>query len=290
MNEEMDMGRMAILLCAGVSTGLLTMSVQRSFVRAMQRYRERYTHDAAHNLRDLYVFLDVKLLWPVMAWLAVTVFLFSLWLGANGFIAALLAVTCLTTPGLLIRYAKSCRLKRFEGQLPDALQSLSSSLSAGTSLVSGLQMLVQYSPPPLAQEFSVVAREVRLGVSLENALQHLMMRMPCPGVRAVGATMMVAVQTGGPMADMLARTASSLISEYQVQQRAQALMSQGWMQAWVMGCLPVGLMIVLAQMDDRFWPMLVQTAPGQFLLLTLGALEALGLLWLRRIAHQVAHG
>ena len=290
MIEELDTGRLVILLLAGVSSGLLTLSVQRSFMRVMQRYRERYTHDAAHNLRDLYVFLDVKLLWPVMAWLAVTVFLFSFWMSANGFVAVSLAGVCLTAPGLLIRYAKSRRLKRFEEQLPDALQSLSSSLSAGTSLVSGLQMLVQYSPAPLAQEFSVVAREVRLGVSLENALQHLMMRMPCAGVRAVGATMMVAVQTGGPMADMLSRTAASLMSERQVRQRAQALMSQGWMQAWVMGCLPIGLMLVLAQMDDRFWSMLLQSVPGQVLLVTLGVLEGLGLLWLRRIAHQVAHG
>lgn len=125
---------------------------------------------------------------------------------------------------------------------------------------------------------------------MENALQHLMMRMPCAGVRAVGATLMVAVQTGGPMAEMLARTASSLISERQVQQRAQALMSQGWMQAWVMGCLPIGLMLVLAQMDEQFWPMLVHSWPGQLLLLVLGFLEGLGLLWLRRIARQVAHG
>ena len=287
---DFDTGRLAILGCAGVSAALLTLSVQRSAVRAMQRYQERYTLDATHSLRDLYLFLDVRLLWPVMVWLAVTVFLFSLWFGLGWFMASMLAMVCLTAPGLLIRWAKIRRLKRFGEQLPDALQSLSASLAAGTSLVTALQMLVQYSSAPLAQEFSVVAREVRLGVSLESALQHLMVRMPCTGVRAVGATLMVAIQTGGPMAEMLAQTASSLITELQVQQRASALMSQGWMQAWVMGCLPLGLMAVLSQMDERFGPALVETTVGQMLIGVLLALELVGILWLRRIARKVAHG
>lgn len=287
---ELDIGRLAVLACAGVSAALLTLSVQRSAVRAMQRYQERYTHDATHSLRDLYLFLDVRLLWPVMVWLAMTVFLFSIWFGLGWFVASLLALVCLTAPGLLIRWAKVRRLKRFSEQLPDALQSLSASLAAGTSLVMALQMLVQYSAVPLAQEFSVVAREVRLGVSLESALQHLMARMPCTGVRAVGATLMVAIQTGGPMAQMLAQTASSLLTELQVQQRASALMSQGWMQAWVMGCLPLGLMAVLSQMDERFWPLLIDTVQGQTLIGVLFLLELVGILWLRRIARKVAHG
>ena len=101
---------------------------------------------------------------------------------------------------------------------------------------------------------------------------------------------MVAIQTGGPMAEMLAQTASSLITELQVQQRASALMSQGWMQAWVMGCLPIGLMAVLSQMDERFGPALVETTVGQMLVGVLLALELFGILWLRRIARKVAHG
>ena len=281
---------MAILSGSGVSMGLLTWSLQRSCMVAMQRYQARYTHDARHGLRDLYLFLDVSLLWPVMIWLGVTVFLLSIWVGAGLFVATFLSAICLTTPSVLIRYAKTRRLKLFENQLPDALQSLASSMAAGTSLVSGLQMLVQYAPTPLAQEFSVVAREIRLGVGLENALQHLMVRMPCDGVRAVGATLMVAIQTGGPMADMLAQTASSLVSSFQVQQRARALMAQGWMQAWVMGCLPIGLMVVLGQMDDKFWPAVMDTSMGHLLLGVLFGLEGLGLYWLRRIAKAVAHG
>ncbi len=67
-------------------------------------------------------------------------------------------------------------------------------------------------------------------------------------------------------------------------------MSQGWMQAWVMGCLPLGLMAVLSQMDERFWPLLIDTVQGQTLIGVLFLLELVGILWLRRIARKVAHG
>lgn len=92
------------------------------------------------------------------------------------------------------------------------------------------------------------------------------------------------------MAQMLGETASSLISEYQVQQKASALMSQGWMQAWVMGSLPFGLMFVMSRMDERFLPLLWGSGIGNLLLVFMAVLEFLGLLWLRRIARHVARG
>jgi tight adherence protein B len=156
--------------------------------------------------------------------------------------------------------------------------------------VGALHMLVQYSPTPLSQEFSVIEREVRLGVSLETAIQHLMVRMPCPGVHMLGAALMVAIQTGGQMADMLAETAASLLGEQHVQQKAAALMSQGWMQAWVMGGLPVGLVLILTSMDERFWVQITETGLGQSLLACLLLMECLGMWWLRRITKQVMSG
>jgi len=286
----MDIERAAVLACAGISSGLLVVSVQKTMFEAYRRHSERYTHDATHSLSDLYVFLDLRMLWPTMLWLAVTVFLLVLWCGAGWFLAVLLALACFAIPGSIIRWAKARRLKRFERQLPDALYSISAALAAGTSLSAALQMQVQYAPSPLSQEFSVVARQTRLGMSLENAIQQLMTRMPCAGVQALGATIMVANQTGGPMAQMLGETASSLISEYQVQQKASALMSQGWMQAWVMGSLPFGLMFVMSRMDERFLPLLWGSGIGNLLLVFMAVLEFLGLLWLRRIARHVARG
>ena len=75
-------------------------------------------------------------------------------------------------PRLLYAWLRKRRLRKFEEQLPDALMMLAGGLRAGASLTSAVQQLVAESQNPLAQEFSLVLREQRLGVSMEQSLNR----------------------------------------------------------------------------------------------------------------------
>ena len=59
--------------------------------------------------------------------------------------------------------------------------------------------------------------------------------------------------------------------------------AQGKMQAWVMGALPLVLLLVLSQIDPVSIHLLFTTPQGQGVLLTVCVLETLGVLCLRRI-------
>src|SRR5690606_39373426 len=70
------------------------------------------------------------------------------------------------------------RLQKFEEQLPDAFMLLSGSLQSGASLSMALENVVHQSPAPLSQEFGLLIKNIRLGVSLEDALLKLEKRIP----------------------------------------------------------------------------------------------------------------
>jgi tight adherence protein B len=59
--------------------------------------------------------------------------------------------------------------------------------------------------------------------------------------------------------------------------------TQGKMQAWIMGALPVVLLVVLSQIDPVSMHHLYSSLAGQVVLATVFTLECLGIYFLRRI-------
>ena len=63
------------------------------------------------------------------------------------------------------------RLKKFAGQLPDALELVARALRAGHSLAAGLHVVAEEMPAPIADEFGRVYEEQNLGIPIEDALR-----------------------------------------------------------------------------------------------------------------------
>lgn len=266
---------------------LLVWSLQRAAYHALKQYKSTYTNEAEHRLRDLFLFVDAAILLPGACGLAGVVGIAAWFLGAGPFVASALAVVCLFIPKLILRLALHQRRQQFEQQLPDALFALSSAMRAGASFATALQSLTQHALPPLSQEFCVVNDRIRLGISPQDAMHEMLIRLPSAALNMFSATVRVAIRTGGPMALMLEQTGKTLLANQQINLRLSSLMAQGWMQAWVMGAMPPGLMLVLSAMDDTFAPALLSTTAGHLVLVLIVFLEALGLWWLRAIARSV---
>ena len=73
-------------------------------------------------------------------------------------------------PWIYLAMKKSRRLKAFDSQLPDTLQLMSGSLSAGLSLAQSTDTVVREGSEPMAGEFRRALVEARLGVQVEDAL------------------------------------------------------------------------------------------------------------------------
>ena len=272
-----------LLLLAGLATGWSVWLVQRACYEALQRHRQLYTSDAEHRLRDLFVFVDLRMLWPAAGVLGFIMGGVAVLIGLPIIASAVLASGCWCLPSLCFTFAKRQRTRTFEAQLPDALGALSASVRAGLSLGAGLQALVQHALPPLSQEFAVVNRQVRLGASVGDAMQQLASRLGGKPLQILSITIRVALQTGGPMAAMLEQTERTLRDQAQLIARLDALTSQGWLQAWVMAGMPVALIIVLGSFDENFNDQLLYSRPGHLVLGAVTLFECVGLWWLRRM-------
>ncbi len=200
-----------------------------------------------------------------VVWVAVTVIL--LWLG----------------PRFVYGAVRKRRLRRIEAQLPDAIMSLAGALRAGASLNTGLVQLAQELQAPLAQEIELIVREQRLGVAQDTALDNFARRIPLPMVVLLVSTIRIAAETGGELADALVRTAHTLRAVAQAEGKIAALTAQGRMQAWVVGLLPVLLLLVLNRMEPEAMGKLWTTPIGWGALAAMVFLEGMGMWLIRRI-------
>ncbi len=271
------------LVCACLSIAMAAWLGQCLFFRASQHYRKQITEHAREELSDLFVFIDTTYLWPTLVCVAVGASLLLWWVTQSVLFAVCVGGVSFVLPRIVLSRAVRKRQRRFDLQLPELLSSLSGALRAGAGLSVALKHIVQDASPPLSQEFGLVLREQRMGVELTQALNNLYQRMPSESVELVSTMLIVGTRSGASLADLLDRLCTNLRARQHLERKVEVMTTQGKMQAWVMGALPVVLLLVLSQIDPLSVHLLHSTSVGQAVLATVFALECLGVYFLRRI-------
>lgn len=271
------------LFCVAVVVGVASWLVQGWFRLAYRRYQLAFQREAKARLSEFFLFFDPAQLWSLnlilCGGLALVVYILSGSLWLSGLVAGL----SLIAPQAAIAGLRRRRLARFDEQLPDLIQALAGALRAGSGVQAALRHIVVQAPAPLAQEFGLMLREQRMGVSFEQALAALYRRVPTEGTGLLVSSLNIAVQSGGNLAETLERIAATLRARLHLLARVRALTSQGKLQAWVMACLPFLLALALEALDPDSMAHLWHTRSGWAVIGVIIGLELLGVMFIRRI-------
>jgi tight adherence protein B len=241
-----------LMLAAGgfaVAVTLGCAMLMRMFRSGAASWQDSTTVMARGNLADLFIFVEPRRLWLVT--LAAVVAIPSLMLLVTGNLAmtVIVAVIVITTPQGLIKALRKKRNQKFAYQLPDGLASLSGALHAGLSLPQALAGLAEQQPAPFSQEIELVVRKQRLGMPLDQALAELEARVPGSEVSMFVTAVRIARELGGNLSETLERLADTLRRRLAMEGKIRALTSQGKIQGWIVGLLPIFLAGVLYVME-----------------------------------------
>jgi len=145
-----------------------------------------------------------------------------------------------------LRYRMRRRRKQFEAQLPDALTLIAGSLSAGHTFLRAIQLLCEEAPPPLQEEFARVVYETQLGDPIVDALERMAVRVEVRDVEWVVQAIRVQQTVGGKLADLLHTLADFIRAREEVRREVDVLTAEGRISAYVLGALPVILLILIS--------------------------------------------
>jgi tight adherence protein B len=175
----------------------------------------------------------------------------------NIVIVVLLFILGLRLPRIYVNMAANRRLRRFEGQLGDTLNLWVNALRSGYSVLQGMEAIAAELPPPVSKEFERVVQEVRLGLSLEQALNNMYRRVPSEDLDLVITAINIQREVGGNLAEILDIISFTIRERVRIKGEIRTLTAQGRLTGWVISLLPVGLGLLLYSINPTYGGQLV---------------------------------
>lgn len=181
-----------------------------------------------------------------------------------------------TLPRKVLSIMHKRRIKKFVIQMVDGLSLMSNGLRSGLNVPQALQIVTEELPNPISQEFGLVLSQNKLGVTLEDAMSNLSVRMPADDIEMFTTSVNILKETGGNLAETFDTISLTIRERIKVESKIAAMVSQGVLQGVIVVLMPFALAAVLYAIDpDRISPMFT-TIPGWILLLMMMTLQFLG--------------
>jgi tight adherence protein B len=189
----------------------------------------------------------------------------------------------LGAPKLAIAMMARKRLASFTGQFADALDIIIRGVRSGLPLGECINIIGREMSDPVGGEFRLVSEGQKLGLNFQEALERAVERMPTPELRYFSIVIAIQQQTGGNLAETLAKLSDVLRARKRMRDKVQAFASEARASAYIIGSLPVIVMALLAVVAPQYVGLLFTTEVGNILLFIGGVTEAMGVLVMRKM-------
>ena len=175
----------------------------------------------------------------VNAALAATVALLIVLNGGTLFLALCAGVLAgVGVPHLVVSRLVKRRLAAFVARFPEAIELLVRGLRSGLPIAETLGVVAREVPGPVGAEFRAVVERIKIGRTMEDALQVTADRLDMPEFQFFVITLGIQRETGGNLAETLSNLADVLRKRAQMKLKIRALSSESKASAMIVGALP----------------------------------------------------
>jgi tight adherence protein B len=143
-----------------------------------------------------------------------------------------------TLVGLYMAIVRRKRIDRFGVQMPDALDIIVRGLRVGHPFTTAIELVAREMPDPIGSEMGMTADEMTFGQDIVTAVTNLHRRVGQDDLLFLAIAVSVQSQTGGNLADVLARLASLMRERITMSLKIKALSAEGRMSAWFLTAMP----------------------------------------------------
>ena len=160
--------------------------------------------------------------------------------------AMLVGLIAVAGPHMWMKSRQSRRTRAISAQLPDALDMLGAALRSGFAFQRGLQLIRSQMHPPISEEFGRVIAETQFGVSLEVALDSLVIRTGNYDLELVVSAVQTQLSLGGNLAEILTNIAAMIRERVRLAGEIGAATAEGRMSAGILLAMPFGVGILIS--------------------------------------------
>lgn len=151
----------------------------------------------------------------------------------------------LLLPGFYVKREKGKRLNNFNDQLGDMLSLMVNGLRAGYSTMQAMEAVSKELPSPICDEFRRVVQEMQLGVSMEDALDNLLRRIPSEDLDLIVTAINVQREVGGNLAVILDTISHTIRERVRIKGEIKTLTTQVMYSGRFLAMMPLAVMGLL---------------------------------------------
>ncbi|EGD57296.1 type II secretion system protein [Novosphingobium nitrogenifigens DSM 19370] len=155
-------------------------------------------------------------------------------------------------PHFAVSWAINKRINNFITRFPDALELLVRGLRSGLPISETLVVVANELPGPVSEEFKIVTDRIRLGRTMEDALQETADRLDLAEFSFFCITLAIQRETGGNLAETLANLADVLRKRAQMKLKIKAMSSESKASAYIVGSLPFIVFALIYSINPRY--------------------------------------
>ena len=144
------------------------------------------------------------------------------------------------------------RINNFNSNFPDAIELMVRGLRSGLPITETLTIVAGEISGPVGVEFRIVADKMKIGRTMEGALQETADRLGTPEFHFFVITLAIQRETGANLADTLTNLADVLRKRAQMKLKIRAMSSESKASAYIVGALPFIVFGLVYMMNPKY--------------------------------------
>jgi tight adherence protein B len=141
-------------------------------------------------------------------------------------------------PHIVVSKLIKRRIAKFTSKFPDAIDLMVRGLRSGLPISETIGIVAEEVKGPVASEFQSVSDKMKIGRSMEAALQETAERLGTPEFQFFVITLAIQRETGGNLAETLSNLSDVLRKRAAMKLKIRAMSSESKASAWIVGSLP----------------------------------------------------
>jgi tight adherence protein B len=250
---------------------------------------ERYDN-LQRELLQADIYRDPARFLSLMGLLAAVGFVVGYLMSRSPLIGLIVGASVALLPFAYVKYKKHKKTLAFERQMPDAMELLARSLRAGHTLPSAIELLGDEMDDPMATEMKIAYEEQRFGLSMSDAMVHMLERVDSQDLRYFVSALLIQQETGGNLAELMEKIAAVVRARLNFKVKVRALTAMGRMSAYIMIVTPVVAFLLLMLIARQYASVLLTSNTGRKMLIVGIILLVIGSFSLRKLIRNVEAG
>jgi len=276
--------RIVIYIAVFCSVGMGFLLLLPLIADLLAKMHSKRLHNLEKQLEDMFLWEEIKKLSIYYTFFPVVLGLILFLIFRNWIFTTAGVVVGFLLPPFAIRFLQGWRKHKLKTQLLDTIMYLTSSLKGGLSFLQALEILVEEMPAPISQEFSLVLREHKMGVALEESLSRLSKRMRIEELDLMINSLLVAREMGGDLTRVLSRLSDTIRDNQKLKENIATLTMQGKIQGAIMSILPIIFVIWVLTFNKGHFDIMLSTEIGRSLLFLCAILQVIGMFLIHKFS------